>query len=124
MYDVEENFQELEKICDRLKKECHHEDCTDVYCCPETHPDCQRGLDIYTALVWELSIEIQRFGATYNHQTHMDINKHFITLLTVLDYHREKYEEVFSCARSATVLMLEIIHAEEDLENRLERIFW
>lgn len=117
MYNTVVKFEELEKICDFLKQQCHHEDCKDVYCCPESHLDCRPRLDIYTALVWELSIGIQRFGVTYDRKLQMDIWKRFITLLTVLDYHREKYEEVFSSAWRASIIMTEIIHAEEDLED-------
>lgn len=111
-----EKLEELEKICDFLKKQCHSEGCRDIYRCPRQYQDYLSQLDIYTALLWELSIIIQRFCLSSNFHYHREVRRDFNTLRYVLSYHDKKYEEVYNHISCASLIMLKIIMAEEGLE--------
>ena len=38
-----------------LRALCHTKSCTNIYACPNTHPECKRLLNTRTALAWEIA---------------------------------------------------------------------
>ena len=47
--------QKLRTTINVLRKYTHHPNCTEIYSCPYKHVDCQKRLDLDTAIAWEVA---------------------------------------------------------------------